>query len=405
MANLLAAAALLTAIACGGGATESPNTAPPAPTSPPPVSSPETPPPQAPPPAPTPPPPAADFLDVWNVVTPAPVRISGQAHLVYELFLRNNHSSVVTLTRLEVRGDGTPLQTYTAADLVGRFELLPDNRPAAEGVQSVRIPPGAEGVIFLWLTADSEAALPRLLTHQLEVADASGNAFSINVRALPVSDSQRPIFSPPVRGVAWVSINAPSDDSRQRRNIEVIDGEYFTAQRFAIDLVKVSDEGWTYAGDGRENENYFAHDEVVMAVADGTVVEVLDGIPETRPGDRPVRTLETLIGNAVVLDIGEGHYVVYGHLQGGLIAVRPGDHVTRGQVIGLIGNSGYSSEPHLHLHVCDAPSVLACHGVPWGFDRFVQQPMEVEGVEAFTVWSPEQMTGEIPMPFGYLRFQ
>lgn len=69
-------------------------------------------------------------------------------------------------------------------------------------------------------------------------------------------------------------------------------------------------------------------------------------------------------------DIGGGHYAFYAHLQPGSLRVRLGERVRRGQVIALLGNSGNSSEAHLHFHVSDANDPLMSEGVPYVFDRY-----------------------------------
>ena len=63
-----------------------------------------------------------------------------------------------------------------------------------------------------------------------------------------------------------------------------------------------------------------------------------------------------MAGNHVILDIGGGHYVLYGHLKQGSLRVRPGEQVRRGQVLGQVGGSGNSGEPHLHLQIQDKPT-------------------------------------------------
>jgi murein DD-endopeptidase MepM/ murein hydrolase activator NlpD len=81
-------------------------------------------------------------------------------------------------------------------------------------------------------------------------------------------------------------------------------------------------------------------------------------------------TLETVGGNHVVLDIGGGHYAFYAHLKPGSLKVKLGDKVKRGQVIGLVGNTGNSTEPHLHFHVADGISPLGSEGLPYRLESF-----------------------------------
>jgi murein DD-endopeptidase len=100
---------------------------------------------------------------------------------------------------------------------------------------------------------------------------------------------------------------------------------------------------------------------------------VKDGIPENVPLS-PTRavpiTLETVGGNYVIISLRNGHYAYYAHLQPGSIRVKPCDHVRRGQVLGLLGNSGNSDAPHLHFHISNGNSPMGSEGVPFLFDSF-----------------------------------
>lgn len=132
-----------------------------------------------------------------------------------------------------------------------------------------------------------------------------------------------------------------------------------------------------------------------------------DSIPENVPGitSRAVPiTLETVGGNHIILDIGEGRFAFYAHLKPGSIRVHGGDRVRRGQAIGLVGNSGNSTEPRLHFHVSDANSPLASEGIPYGYTAF-----EIVG-RCRTIGSgcareaPVMRHGEIPMQNVLVRF-
>ena len=107
-------------------------------------------------------------------------------------------------------------------------------------------------------------------------------------------------------------------------------------------------------------------------MGDGVVTEVKDGIQENVPQEPPAVpiTLETVAGNHVIVDLGGGYFGLWAHLQPGSVRVKVGDHVRRGQVLGLVGNSGNSTEPHLHFHVTDASSCLASEGIPYAFGSF-----------------------------------
>jgi murein DD-endopeptidase MepM/ murein hydrolase activator NlpD len=130
--------------------------------------------------------------------------------------------------------------------------------------------------------------------------------------------------------------------------------------------VKVAEDNQTFSGDRLKNESYFAYGADAIAVADGIVVATKDSIPQNIPGPTsravPI-TLETVGGNHVIIDIGGGRYAFYAHLQPGSLRVKVGDRVRRGQVVGLVGNSGNSTEPHLHFHIADGVSPLGSEGM------------------------------------------
>ena len=101
------------------------------------------------------------------------------------------------------------------------------------------------------------------------------------------------------------------------------------------------------------------------------MVNLYDGADEQVPGaDAKGITTENIGGNMLVVDIGDGAFAFYAHLQRGSLKVKLGDRVTTGQVIGLLGNTGNSTAPHLHFHVMDGPSPLDANGLPFVFTQF-----------------------------------
>ncbi len=124
-------------------------------------------------------------------------------------------------------------------------------------------------------------------------------------------------------------------------------------QRHAFDFL-VWRDGSTYRGEGLENSDYWAWGQAVMAPAEGKVIAVQDGLADNRPAIE-TNTAQPA-GNHVIIDLGNGEYAILAHFQKGSIRVATGDDVTAGQVLGLVGNSGNSSEPHIHFHVQDEPT-------------------------------------------------
>jgi len=121
----------------------------------------------------------------------------------------------------------------------------------------------------------------------------------------------------------------------------------YESQRYAYDIAQEKD-GFTYKGDPAKNESYYAFGQEIVAPADGTVVSVLDTVADNEPVG--VMNEKEPPGNVVIIDHG-GEYSYLAHLKKGSAAVKPGDKVKRGDLIGLLGNSGNSSEPHLHFQV------------------------------------------------------
>ena len=109
-------------------------------------------------------------------------------------------------------------------------------------------------------------------------------------------------------------------------------------------------------------------------------------------------TLETVAGNHVNLDLGGGVFAMYAHLQPGSIRVKVGDRVSRGQVLGLVGNSGNSTEPHLHFQLMDRNSPLGSEGLPYKME--FQLTGRASGEESFTINplpTPQREKNDIPL--------
>jgi murein DD-endopeptidase MepM/ murein hydrolase activator NlpD len=126
----------------------------------------------------------------------------------------------------------------------------------------------------------------------------------------------------------------------------------------------------TWRGPEDKNESYFCYDKPIYSVAAGKVVQVLDGLAENVPHSGkyaiPIDFV-TAGGNHVVVEIAPDRYVLYAHMRPGSVRVKLGDAVNVGDVLGHVGNTGSSTEPHLHMHIDDQPSFLAGNGVPYEF--------------------------------------
>ncbi|MFU1796487.1 peptidoglycan DD-metalloendopeptidase family protein [Paenibacillus azoreducens] len=134
----------------------------------------------------------------------------------------------------------------------------------------------------------------------------------------------------------------------------------YESQRYAYDIVQAKD-GYSYSGDPTRNESYYAFGKEILAPADGVVVSIVNDIPDNEPVG--VMNEKAPAGNVVVIQHG-GEYSYLAHLKKGSVTVKPGDRVRAGDVIGHLGNSGNSSEPHLHFQVSDGAELFQSHAIP-----------------------------------------
>ena len=138
-------------------------------------------------------------------------------------------------------------------------------------------------------------------------------------------------------------------------------------QRFAYDFGIVR-EGSSYRSEGAQNEDYYCFGAPVLAPGDGVVAAAVDGVPDQTPGKLDPKEA---MGNHVVIDHGNGEFSFLAHLREGSVRVRPGASVTAGDVIGACGNSGNSSEPHLHYHLQTSAVPFGGEGLPAFFGAYL----------------------------------
>ena len=324
----------------------------------------------------TPPKPLTVPMDVIVPLAPIAFQADGKTHLAYELHITNFSGQSVTLSRIEVLSDaGATISKVDSAGLIGDVNA-PGNREAT-GADKLKIGSGQMVAVYMWVTLDSPAKVPAAITHKISAKfDFYPEELTVQTARLPVS-RDLVLISAPLRGDNWQAGNGPSITSLHRRSLIPIDGHAQIAQRFGIDWVRLNPDGRTFTGDPKDNKNYRAYGTEVLAVADGVVTETKDGIPQNVPGleSRAVPiTLETVPGNHIILDLGHGRYALYAHLQPGSLKVKLGDHVKRGQVLALVGNSGNSIEPHLHFQITNGNSPLGSEGIPYQLESFDTKP-------------------------------
>ncbi|MCK7625426.1 M23 family metallopeptidase [Streptomyces sp. RS10V-4] len=235
-------------------------------------------------------------------------------------------------------------------------------------------------LVFLAMVVGSHfAAIPYWLTWVPFALSVAVTALANGRRGTGAGGAPgaRPLaVAPPVTG-RWKALNSPADRIPSH-------GTRAYGQTYAIDLVAEPEPGarpafgwWPVA---RRSEDFPAFGMPLTAVADATVVRAddrqRDHLSRTSwlalgylfLAEGLVRTLggaRRMIGNHVVLDLGGGTYALYAHVRRGSLAVRPGDRVRAGQVLGACGNSGNSTEPHVHFQLMTTGDPNTADGLPF----------------------------------------
>jgi murein DD-endopeptidase MepM/ murein hydrolase activator NlpD len=194
----------------------------------------------------------------------------------------------------------------------------------------------------------------------------------------------------PVAG-RWQAVNSPADKVPSH-------GLHAYGQTYAIDLAyEPTDGARPEFGHGpafRPAEDFPAFGQPVLAPADGVVVRVHGRERDHRSRSswasllylvlegtlRELTGPSRVLGNHVVLDLGGGVYAAMAHLRRGSIRVAKGQRVVAGQQLAECGNSGNSTEPHLHFQLMDQPGVLFAAGLPFRLRSFEVDGQAASGV-------------------------
>ncbi|MBS1888246.1 MAG: M23 family metallopeptidase [Actinobacteria bacterium] len=319
-----------------------------------------------------------------GIASPEPVLAgNGRRELAYELQLINRSESTVTVRSLEALAGGKVVEKLAGPSLEAVMQ------PYGQSTHSVKLKPGQGAYVVMDVSLARDAKVPARLTHRIALTmqpRQAAVATAYELAPVKVTRREAVVIAPPLRGPGWVVANGCcSAFTSHRGTVLPVNGAPHVAERFAIDFVQIDPLGRLFEGplDQLSSYPYFG-DEVLSATA-GKVVGVVDDIPNTPAGALPPAiTAERAGGNHVIVAFGGGHYAFYAHLEPGSVRVKVGQRVAVGQVLGLLGNSGNSSAPHLHFHVMDSPHALASNGMPYRFSSFSVEGelTNLEGVEA-----------------------
>ena len=339
-----------------------------------------------------------------------------QRHLVYELRLANPTPTAINLAKVEVIDAATGKTLLEAGHDYLATRLSIGGR---RGAEASYLTVGQFGVLFLHVPLATSANVPRAIAHRISGLLLQPNKeFTIAVGETPVIDANPMLLGPPLIGKGYLAGDGCCDSIRHVRALLPLNGRFALAQRFAIDWEQVDDQNRLVKGDLSKVENYTIFGKDVIAVADGTVVATRNDLPEQPPGKLPDNLpIDQADGNFVVLDIGNGAFALYAHLQPGSVKVAPGAKVKVGDFLGKVGNTGNTSAPHLHFHVMDGPSPLQSNGIPYIINHFRMTAIDKVGTSDFDraestgspltltpVNPPAQKSNVLPMDLTVVEF-
>ena len=345
----------------------------------------------------------------WHVVGSGiyPVKGSdGLIHLAYALQVTNSWSLTATIKSVEVvdpaRGNqvsgSNRVLDIKNEEVTGQVKLFTLPGTMNKESYNYQIPSGQSGVMFFDVTYDDISQVPKAIAHRITVTTPPtpvGTEHTTVGHSIPIG-REAMVISPPFKGSGWVNGNGCCLEVGPHRFVtNSMNGTLDPSETFAIDWVQVDAHGLAYRTDGKKPEDWIGYGAEILAVAPGTVVEVVRDLPNVTPGKNPEGlTIAQIAGNRVIIDMGSGYYAMYAHLAPGSVQLHVGDYVRQGQKLGLLGNTGNSSAPHLHFQVMDRPSSLEDTSLPFVFDH-----MNLEGRVSLDLTALDENTDKkIAMP-------
>ena len=296
----------------------------------------------------------------------------GKDHVEYELLVVNVFSEPVTLASVTVFDPaGKELMRIEGGTLAAATQTL-----FAKTATPV-VPASAAVSVDVDLILPPDTA-PERVTHRVAYALKADSELalmvgSLEVDAPEVAINRRPamVIRPPLQGNGWLATSTCCKPNVHRDERIAIDGVRIeTGETFAVDWAKVKNDR-LFDGDGKRVEQYYGFGEDVLAVADGTVVSIRDGMPDQAPFAVMVpKSKSDYGGNNLILEIAPKVFAWYAHLRQGSLLVKVGDAVKAGTPIAKLGNTGPSEGPHLHLGLIDKPDAIAGRSLPFVFDSF-----------------------------------
>lgn len=300
----------------------------------------------------------------------------GLYNLVYELQLINYNSKPSKITSFEIHNArGGLIKSYTPASLHANLLNVSAAKVAKAAKDGEILPAGGVATVWINLEFKDKENAPKELQHKVVIeTEFAGKVrkFENALSKLSVEEKPPVVVGPPLKGGRWFASGGYAGKAGHRKALFPQGNTLVNAQRYAIDWLLMTDDNHAFKGEGKNCAHFAGYGKPLIAVADGTVVGVIDRFEDQVPGTAKGDQLPFYPGgNTAVIDIGDGNYAFYAHMKPGSVKVKEGQRVKRGDHIGDLGSSGNSSAPHLHFHVMSGPSILGSPSVPYVFDSFV----------------------------------
>jgi hypothetical protein len=166
-------------------------------------------------------------------------------------------------------------------------------------------------------------------------------------------------------------------------------------QCWAYDLLMMKNDK-SYSGDSSKLTSYFIYGQTVLAPANGVVINTADTFPDMPVGVLGGGGIQNPTGNHLVIQVAPKEYLFLCHLQPHSLKVKKGDTVQQGQELGLVGNSGNTSEPHIHIHLQSTTMLAFGEGIPLEFHHYLSGNKYVDhGIPLGGVSKEGKITGEV----------
>ena len=337
---------------------------------------------------------------------PQVVLIGGKPTVYYELHLLNRTSDSLFLQKMDVfTNDGALVKTVDKSELSKRYA----RKKEVQDEQQLLLAPGTAGIIYMEVVLPGNKTVG--LKHRLVYGTVHKRPGAVVGAVISNIQQTAVVVGPPVEEGAWAVVYDPSWERGHRRVVYAPDGKQRIPGRFAIDFIKLDEQGRLAAGEENNIKNWYGYGARVLAVADGVVTSTRNDFPESATlSGHPAYPADKATGNYVSIDIGNGRIVFYEHLKPGSITVKAGQAVKKGDIIAALGFTGQTTGPHLHFHIANANSPLGAEGIPFAFERFSllgsYPDFSQFGKAPWTPpSSPATVTGERPAPNSVIRFE